>query len=84
MHFLGGRADIFAKKLCRILQKARTENLLNDLVLVSEPHFLGLLLSTLDAQTLKLLSAKVEKDLGYYTDAEAKDYLCNLNIGQAS
>jgi protein required for attachment to host cells len=56
-------AEAFAKELARELGRGRTESHVDRLVLVAEPHFLGLLRRALDRPTATLLVAGVAKNL---------------------
>lgn len=56
-------AEAFAKELAGELARGRTEHGVQRLVLVAEPHFLGLVRQELDAPTAKLVAATVPKDL---------------------
>jgi protein required for attachment to host cells len=56
-------AEAFAKELAAELARGRTERGVQRLVLVAEPHFLGLVREELDPPTAKLVAATVPKDL---------------------
>jgi protein required for attachment to host cells len=56
-------AEAFAKELASELGRGRTEQGVQRLVLIAEPHFLGLVRQELDQPTAKLLAATVPKDL---------------------
>lgn len=64
----------FAKTIDVALKKGRWDKRYNELVLVAEPGFMGLLLARLDRGTLRLVVDKVHKDLGYLSDAEVRSY----------
>ncbi len=53
----------FARTLADELQRRRNDGLFNQLVLVAEPGFLGLLRQALDAPTQKLVIGEVKKNL---------------------
>lgn len=55
-------AQTFAKELASELGRGRTEHGVDRLVLVAEPHFLGLVRDELDRTTAKLVAASVAKD----------------------
>lgn len=56
-------AEAFAKELAAELGRGRMEHGVEHLVLVAEPHFLGLLRQELDQPTARLVAASVPKDL---------------------
>ncbi len=56
-------AERFAKELASELGRGRTEHGVERLVLVAEPHFLGLVRQELDPPTAKILATTVPKDL---------------------
>lgn len=66
-------AVVFARRIGKELKAARLKGF-NDLVLVAEPRFLGMVLDSLDDQTRQNISETVKKDLGYLTDKEAGAY----------
>jgi protein required for attachment to host cells len=53
----------FAREIARELSHARAEGLFGQLILVAEPHFLGLLRDALDTATTRLVVRSVTKDL---------------------
>jgi protein required for attachment to host cells len=53
----------FAKDLAAELRLGRTERHVDRIVLVAEPHFLGLIRQELDDATSRLLASSVPKDL---------------------
>lgn len=56
-------AQVFAQGLAGRLQQGRQANRYARLVLVAEPHFLGVLKGVLDTATAKAITATVGKDL---------------------
>jgi protein required for attachment to host cells len=68
----------FARDLAGHLEQARLDNATNKIVLVAEPHFLGLLREAIDKDTLTLVTASVPKDLA----AVAPDHLSE-HLGSA-
>ncbi|MDR9437087.1 MAG: host attachment protein [Thiohalophilus sp.] len=64
--------DRFARELADILNKARSENQFNELVIVASPHFHGLINQHLDDESSKKVSHHIEKD---YTQVEDGDML---------
>jgi protein required for attachment to host cells len=53
----------FARDLAKLLEDARLSGAATSIVLVAEPHFLGLLRGELSAASLRLVAATVPKDL---------------------
>jgi protein required for attachment to host cells len=58
-------AKAFARELADRLRTERLQGRFERLVLVAEPHFLGLLREALDDQTARLVVASVPKDLSH-------------------
>lgn len=56
-------AEHFAAELASELGAARTGNQVTSLVLVAEPHFMGLLRAALDKPTAALVERTIDKDL---------------------
>ncbi len=56
-------AELFAKQLGELLEKARGENRFRELVLIAEPKFLGLLHRHLHPETKKLIVKEIAKNL---------------------
>ncbi|HEX7670523.1 MAG TPA: host attachment protein [Polyangiaceae bacterium] len=56
-------AEAFARDLAAELRSGRTERHVDRIVLVAEPHFLGLLRHELDEATSRLVASSVAKDL---------------------
>ena len=52
-------ADVFALRLAEVLRDGRTHAQFDDMILVSEPKFLGRLRSCLDTESAKLILASV-------------------------
>jgi protein required for attachment to host cells len=59
------KAEVFAKSLAEELRKARNDHQFDNIVLVAEPHFCGLLDAALDAPTGKLVTERLHKDLAH-------------------
>ncbi|HEX5655809.1 MAG TPA: host attachment protein [Polyangiales bacterium] len=53
----------FARELSRLLERGRNEHAYDDVVLVAEPGFLGMLREALDAPTASLVRAEIPKNL---------------------
>lgn len=68
-------AKTFANILADKLKRARLEGHFERLVLVAEPHFLGLLREALDTQTARAVIASVTKDLVHVADDEIVAHL---------
>lgn len=49
-------ANVFARALCQLLEKGRTQGQYEELILVAEPHFLGRIRTFLDKDTEKMVS----------------------------
>ncbi|MDD9935718.1 MAG: host attachment protein [Myxococcales bacterium] len=58
-------AHDFARDLARGLQAARNDRSFDDLVLVAEPHFLGLLRRSLDVATSGRVRYTINRDLAH-------------------
>jgi protein required for attachment to host cells len=56
-------ARTFAKELADIVDRGRTDGRFGRVVLVAEPHFLGLLRGSLSTEVTKMVEASVSKDL---------------------
>ena len=65
----------FAKHLGDMLDKGRTTNRFNRLVLVAEPRFLGELRAALPSHTASLVTNTVEKDYAGISDREVASHL---------
>ena len=57
------------------LQHARVTNQFERLVLVAPPRFLGLLRSSIDSPTTRLIVGSIDKDLATSTEAELAKHL---------
>jgi protein required for attachment to host cells len=68
-------AEVFAKRLAGILEDGRAGRRYGRLVLVAEPHFLGILRHALSRETAALVTAVVNKDLGHVEAHEIPKYL---------
>lgn len=66
------QAKRFAKTIDLVLRKGRQEKRFDELVVVAEPHYLGLLLNRLDRTTLGMVVDKIHKDLVSFSDAQIK------------
>ncbi|HLA74698.1 MAG TPA: host attachment protein [Gammaproteobacteria bacterium] len=68
-------AGQFAHHLAELLNKGRTSHAYQQLVLVAEPGFLGLLRGALDTQTAGLVVESVTKDLMHVEDRDLPNHL---------
>lgn len=70
--------EVFAKQLFHKLEEGRVANQYKGLILVSSPHFLGLLHQNIDNHPIKhLLIREVQKD---YTKEDTKSLIKLLNL----
>ena len=67
----------FARSLAHELEAARINHQLDQLVLVAEPHFLGLLEAALDRPTARIVTAVVRKDLAQVPGHEVVTHLAH-------
>lgn len=67
--------DRFARELAGFLNKARSENKFNKLVIVASPHFHGLVNTHLEHESSQKVSHHIEKD---YTQVEDREMLDTL------
>lgn len=68
-------ADLFARHVCGYLEKAHNEGQFDQLLLVAEPHFLGLLRGHLPEQLKKLVIYELDKNIASETAAEIRAHL---------
>jgi protein required for attachment to host cells len=68
-------AEVFAKQLAGLLDDGRLKQRYGRLVLVAEPHFLGILRAALSRETAALVTAAVNKDLGHVEAHELPKHL---------
>jgi len=62
--------ELFAKRLCEVLDQARVQHRYETLCLVAGPKFLGLLRGNLSKEATKLVTREIDKDLSA-DDAES-------------
>jgi protein required for attachment to host cells len=67
--------EAFARELAQYLEQGRANNSYDRLIVVAEPHFLGLLNNTLNAQVRGLVAESVPKD---YVRVTAKELASHL------
>jgi protein required for attachment to host cells len=65
----------FAKQLAALLEDGRTHNRYAHLVLVAEPHLLGLLRAALSAPTAALVTKTFDRDLGHVATHDLAKHL---------
>lgn len=65
----------FSKQLSGLLDDGRTQHRYSNLVLVAEPHFLGILRAALSRETAALVTAVVNKDLGHVEPRDIPKHL---------
>lgn len=65
----------FAKQITDYVEAARTRNEIERLVLVAPPQFLGLLRDYLSAQSTKLVSQEIQKDLVKHDTMDIRRHL---------
>ena len=65
----------FARKIAHILDLAVLKNDLSDLVVVAEPHFLGLLNQEFSKRVKSVLKSEVPREWSQGSDKELKEYL---------
>ncbi|HUW98456.1 MAG TPA: host attachment protein [Acidiferrobacter sp.] len=68
-------AEQFAKQLAELLNAGRVKRLYEKLVLIAEPHFLGLLHAALSSESTALVIASVPKDLAHTEIQGVRDHL---------
>lgn len=68
-------AEVFAKRVADRLDQARTSGDCNQIVLIAAPEFLGVLRQQLNANTAKLVSKTIDKNLVQKTEAELRRYV---------
>lgn len=66
-------AKDFADRIAHALGSARRENRFKDVVLVAEPHFLGLLREHLDAETRAKIAHEVHREYLEGSDSEIRE-----------
>jgi protein required for attachment to host cells len=68
------RTELFAKRLGDYLDKARTQQRYDELVLVAPPKFLGMIRKELGKEVEKLVADQVPKDLSWFNTRELESY----------
>ena len=71
-------AETFAHQVAKRLRAARNDHAYDELVLVAEPRFLGLLRRALDSATSAAVVASLDKDLAAFDAAELVSHLAEV------
>ena len=64
----------FCLTIEHILSAERKAHKYDELILIAEPKFLGVLLSCFDRTTNRLVKQKIKKDLSHFSDREIDEY----------
>ncbi len=65
----------FAKEIAKELNQERMKKEYNELILISAPHMMGLLLQQMDKNVKELITNKLEKDLVSLSEHELLTYI---------
>lgn len=68
-------ANRFAKTIADHLEQGRIGNSYTRLILVAEPHFLGLLRKAISAETRRLITQELDKDLSRFDQKDIRSHL---------
>lgn len=68
----------FAREVAAIVEQARNDHLFDDVVLVAEPGFLGMLRDALDPVTAEVVRGTVHKDLAAVDTRDLAGYLTDV------
>jgi protein required for attachment to host cells len=68
-------ADTFARRVARLLSKARTDGRIRRLYVVAEPGFLGLLRRNMDRATRRLVRTEIAKALPHASGVKIRQVL---------
>jgi protein required for attachment to host cells len=71
--------ELFAKRVGDYLDKARTDQRFEQLVLVAPPKFLGALRKELGKEVGKLVADELPKDLSWFNERELERYFAQGN-----
>ena len=77
-------AELFARRIVESLEGAHSRAAFDQLVLVAEPHFLGLLRHFLPAPLHTALIAEVHKDLGHEQGPHLREHLITALSAEAA
>ncbi len=65
----------FSKEIANFLEKARSENRFEALMIISGPSFLGNLRNDMTSDTRDLVTSEISKNLGGFSAHELNDYI---------
>ena len=68
----------FAKTVAEYLERGRVDNSYNCLILVAEPHFLGLIRKAIKPETAKMVTNEIDKDLSKFDRKDISEHLSKL------
>lgn len=68
----------FAKSVAEWIETARTQNHFTHLLLIAEPHLMGILRSSLSRATRRLVQSQLEKDYAWLSQPELEKRLLSL------
>ena len=74
----------FAKTVSQHLEDARNKHTFNELIVVAAPAFLGLLREHLTAETLKLITLEIDKNLTQHSEEDIRQHLPDRLPGMLS
>jgi protein required for attachment to host cells len=77
-------ANVFARELCHILEKGRTQGEFEELILIADPHFLGRLRGFLDKITLNMVTQSDNHNWMALQDREIQQRLRQMVLGHAA
>ena len=69
----------FAKTVADYLERGRVDNRYDNLTLVVEPHFLGLIRKAINPQMAKMVTREIDKDLSKFDRDEISKNLSRLS-----
>ena len=71
------KLQVFAKEIAQFLENGLNQHCYENLVLVAEPRFLGIVRESLDKKVLDTVSATLNKDLAHFEGVALQKYLCD-------
>ncbi|MEN3292218.1 MAG: hypothetical protein V7642_1471 [Burkholderiales bacterium] len=72
--------ELFAKKVCEYLDKARVENKYDELFVVAFSKFLGLMRDSLSKETQKIIKREMTKDISSYDEKDIAAFYVNNRL----
>ncbi|MEN3291363.1 MAG: hypothetical protein V7642_616 [Burkholderiales bacterium] len=72
--------ELFAKKVCEYLDKARAENKYDALFIVAFAKFLGLMRESLSKEAQKLIQREMTKDISSYDEKDIAAFYVNNRL----